>query len=182
MAYTKKTVKTEAAKVEIPVAPVVEKPKTEAKHDSNDKIKCRSITTGEMIMIGQRTGDMYDFIDYDDTIDVSYEDLVAAIRAKSCYIFDPLFIIEDELFLKEYPKIQELYDSLYGNGDFEKILELPLAQMKDAVKNLPSGVLPSFKSYVSTAINDGILDSLKKIKALDDLLGTKMTFYLNDEE
>lgn len=182
MAYTKKTVKTEAVKEETPVVSVAEKPKAEAKHDPSDKIKCRSITTGEMIMIGQRTGDIYDFINYDDTIDVSYEDLVAAIRAKSCYIFDPLFIIEDKLFLKEYPKIQELYDSLYGNGDFEKILELPLAQMKDAVKGLPSGVLPSFKSYVSTAINDGILDSLKKIKALDEILGTKMTFYMNNEE
>ena len=76
----------------------------------------------------------------------------------------------------------ELYTSLYGNGDFEEILDLPLTQMKDAVKSLPSGALDNFKSYVATAVNNGTLDSIKKIKALDEILHTDMTFYMNNEE
>lgn len=188
MAYTKKTTKSAAAQTPVvteeatPVVKEVEKPKTAVKHSANDMINCRSITVGEMILIGLKSGDFYDFIDYGDEVAMRYEDLIAAVRARRSYIFNPMFIIDDEAFIAENPKLKELYSSLYGNGDFEEILDLPLAPMKDAVKSLPSGALDNFKSYAATAVNNGTLDSIKKIKALDEILHTDMTFYMNNEE
>ena len=63
--------------------------------------------------------------------------------------------------------------------DVEKILDLPLGKFKTALKNAPNGVQQAVKNIAGEKILDGSLDSLAKIKAIDEILGTDLKLYLS---
>ena len=58
--------------------------------------------------------------------------------------------------------------------DFENILNLPKEQMKEAIDKLPKGCKECIKGIIATHIDEGSLDSVAKIKMLDEIFGTNM--------
>ena len=110
-----------------------------------------------------------------DVVDVEYQDLTAAIRSHNDYIGRPFIVVEDQEFVSQFPQLQKLYATLYSAGDLEDvILKLNLADMKATIKSLPVGAQNSIKHIASQMISNGQLDSVSKIKALDELFGTEM--------
>jgi len=144
------------------------------KYANDDGILCESITAGELGMIGAKSGNNYTWMCYGDTTEVEYADLVAAIRLRKGHIFAPLFIIRDEDFLAKYPQVNDVYNSMYTTSDLEDIFMLPAAQMKEVVKSLPFSVQKTIANMASAMITDGRLDSVQKIKVLDELFDTKL--------
>ena len=53
------------------------------------------------------------------------------------------------------------------------MFNLTPAQMKQAINNLPEGARNSIRSIASTEIAAGRLDSVQKIKTLDEIFDTK---------
>ena len=152
----------------------VAKPRVKKTFDQSDGIACRSIVYGSLFMEGLKTQMIYSWTDYDDVTEVEYRDLVAAVRSKSKFVYNPWFIIEDEDFLEEYPQIKKFYTDSYSIRDLKKILTLPVDQMIDSIKKLPSGAFENMKSIAAKQVSDGILDSVSKIKALDQLFDTDL--------
>ena len=58
--------------------------------------------------------------------------------------------------------------------DLKKILTLPTDQMIESIKKLPSGAFDNIKAIAAKQVADGILDSVSKIKALDQLFDTDL--------
>lgn len=141
---------------------------------ASDGIMCRSIIQGQLFIDGIKTGILYTFTEYNDESEIEYRDLVAMIRSKSHYIYDPYIIILDEDFIKEFPQLEKFYAEQYTVRDLRDILKLPVNEMTKAIKSLPQGAVESLKNIASTQIADGKLDSVKKIKALDELFGTDL--------
>ena len=169
------------------MAKAAEKPKTEEKpvavakkkqYQDNDKIPCFSITTGEYLYVGEKSGDLYTWLTDGDVVDVRYDDLVAAIRTKRPAIFKPRFIIQDEEFVTQYPEIQEIYDSLYSPEDLRQILELPPERLMNVIHGLPDGAKESLKYMAVKAIDEGSLDSVARVRVLDQIYGTDMLLKL----
>lgn len=164
-------VKTVEETVETPaVAPakVAEKKKFEA----SDPIMCRSVTAGYLAMEGLKTHINYIWSNYNDETGVEYQDLVSAVRGSYDQIFKPLFIIEDEDFLREFPQIEKIYGESYGDSDVDEILAMPTAKMVETIKSLPQSIRDSIKSIVADRIKDGSLDSMSKVNALNKALNT----------
>lgn len=149
--------------------------KKAVKRDASDGIRCRSVTTGGLYMEGIKSHILYEWYDADVRVDVEYQDIVAAIRSHSNFIFKPYFIIEDEDVLAEYPAVAELYNNLYSLGELADIFKLPHGGMIATIKTLPAGVQDTIKNLASKMISTGELDSIKRIKALDEYFGTKMS-------
>ena len=63
--------------------------------------------------------------------------------------------------------------------DVEEIFNLSLGKFKTALKNSPKGVQQAVKNIAGEKIMNGSLDSLAKIKAIDDVLGTDLKLYLS---
>lgn len=179
----KKTVSTKPAdnveavvveeKIEKPVekkAVVMEKKKFEP----DDLIPCVSITSGELLMIGERTKFLYRWADRGDVQEVEYQDLIYAARSNSGFVFKPRFTIQDEDFLEQNPAVKERYETMYTVKDFTDILKLSVPAMKKTIMELPDGAKESIKSMASTMISNGTLDSVSKIKALDEIFDTNM--------
>lgn len=143
--------------------------------NADDEILCRSVTQGKLFVNGLKTGMRYVFPEYDSEAEIEYKDLVALVRAKDKSVYNPRFIIMDEDFLAEYPTIQKFYDEHFSTTNLKDILLLPDGQMKEEISKLPKTALDTLKSLAVTQIVSGQIDSIRKIKALDQVFGTDLS-------
>lgn len=183
----KKTV-TEEAVITPPVeeetaTPVMEKvvvkeePKkkvTPRQFNQHDLILCRSVTAG-WLGCGGKSGQYYIFENFGDECEIEYQDLFALKQRRSPYIYSPLFVIEDEELLDNprWSDIKKFYDEkVYTMDDIEEILNLPVGQFENALRQLPKGLAKSLQVEVAKRIEDGTFDSLRKIKIVDEVYET----------
>lgn len=163
----KKTVEEKVVKTE---------PKVEKKvFKDSDGIPCRSITQGALYMEGLKTHMLYEWVSYGDVTMVEYADLASAVRVKSQFLFAPTFIIDDEDFVDQMPQLKKFYTENYSAKDIEALLHMPIEKMKAEVAALPKSAVESLKSIAAAAIAGGTLDSIKRVKVLDELLGTSLS-------
>lgn len=145
------------------------------KYEATDGIPCRSITPGGLYMEGLKSHILYEWADNGDVTEVEYQDLVAAIRSNLSYIQKPYFIIEDEYIVSQFPQIVKIYDSMYSIKDLKDVLTtLSPKDMKATILTLPDGAKESVKHIASQMISNGTLDSVQKIKYLDEIFNTKL--------
>ena len=140
---------------------------------STDGILCRSVTPGSLFVDGPKSGMMYTFAGYGDEAEIEYRDLKSLIMTKSQHVFAPRFVIEDKDFVSEVPQLDQFYAKQFSTKDLRRILDLPVSDMVSAIEKLPEGAQQNMKTIAATAIDNGSLDSVKKIKALDKLWGTQ---------
>lgn len=154
---------------------VVEKQEvTKKKFKQDEGIICRSVTVGGLWLDGVKSKNVYRWVEYGDETEIEYRDLVSMVRSRSAYIFNPMFIILDDDFVEEFPQLKKFYDEQYTVADLKSVLELPVSSMIATIKTLPQGAVSSLKNIASTQVANGQLDSVKKIKALDELFGTEL--------
>ncbi len=170
---TKKEVITEES-----VEQEVKKP-TPRKYAPDDLIPCRSVTYGELLLSAPKSKLMYVWANYNDVTEVEFQDLQALKSTRSNYLFRPRIVIEDEELVEQWSKdFKDMYSKI-THVDVEEIFDLPLGKFKTALKNAPKGVQQAVKNIAGEKIMNGSLDSLAKIKAIDDILGTDLKLYLS---
>ena len=187
MAYTKKTttektVATEEVKTtESKETVETKKPRT---FSQSDPILCRSVTPGWLGVSG-KSGMYYVFSNYGDEAEIEYGDLFALKNKHSRYIYDPLFVIEDDELLENprWKDVAEFYsDKVYGMDDIEEVLNKPITSFKSVLKTLPKGLLKAVTVEVAKRIEEGTFDSLKKIRILDEVCGTDFGKMINVDD
>lgn len=149
------------------------------KYKPTDLIPCMSIVSGELGMEGIKTHINYRWSEYGDITEVEYQDLLSSIRRCDSFVMKPYFIIQDKEIVSQFPNIQKLYDSMYSVKDLKDILGLNPFEMKKVIETLPNGAKESVKNIAVTQISNGQLDSVKKIKLLDEIFGTEMIMLTN---
>ena len=176
MDETKVTEEVEANEVEKEVKKEVEKPKktSKKKFEPSSEITCRSAIPGQLFLTGAKTGRDYRWEDYGDETGVEYADLVSLVRSRSGYVFNPFFIIDDEDFVAEFPDLQKFYSANYSIKELSNILALSNSEMISTIQTLPKSAIDSLKSIAVNQIANGQIDSVSKIRALDELFGTDL--------
>ena len=170
---TKKEVVTEES-----VEQEVKKP-TPRKYAPDDLIPCRSVTYGELLLSAPKSKLMYVWANYNDVTEVEFQDLQALKSTRSNYLFRPRIVIEDEELVEQWSKdFKDMYSKI-THVDVEEIFDLPIGKFKTALKNAPKGVQQAVKNIAGEKIMNGSLDSLAKIKAIDECLGTDLKLYLS---
>lgn len=153
--------------------------KAPRKYAPDDKISCRSITFGELLLTGPKSKLLYSWANYDDRTEVEFQDLQALKSTKSSYLFKPRFVIEDEELAEQWKQdLGKIYDEIV-NIDVEKMFALPLNQFKAKLKKAPTGVQQAVKNVAGEKILNGSLDSIAMIKAIDEILGTDLKLYIS---
>jgi len=155
------------------------KKKTFAK---DDLIPCVSITTGELFFVGDRTNNLYTWANIGFVTEVEYQDLNYAIQQGNPLVMKPRFIIQDKDIIAQHPELDTIYSGLYSANDLKAILKKTPSEIEAEVAKLPLGAKEALKGIVATAIGNGSLDSINRIKALDKVLGTEMLLKLSDKE
>ena len=151
--------------------------KQKKKFEPTEGIRCKSVTTGGLYMNGIKSHILYAWSDLGDETEVEYQDLVAAVRSGSGngYITKPRFVIQDEDFITEFPQLRRIYENMYSVRDLRDVLlKTTPVEMKNMILSMPEGVQESLKHLASEMISKGTLDSVKKIKVLDEIYDTKL--------
>lgn len=152
--------------------------KAARKYEPDELITCRSLTYGELLLTGKKSKLLYTWANYGDTTEVEYQDLQALKSTKSTYLYRPRIVIEDEELVQQWGKdFIDMYKNIV-DVDVEDLFKLPLAQFKAKLKNAPRGVKQAVKNIAGEKILNGTLDSLKKINAIDEILGTDLKLYI----
>ena len=141
----------------------------------NELIPCRSIVEGGLYLEGARTKMPYEWSNYGAIEDVEYRDLAELVRTRSGYIFSPYLIVEDVDFVAQFPALEKFYNDNYTVKDLVDVLNLPIEQMKVELKALPKSTLETLKSIAASQVSSGEIDSVRKIKALDEFFGTDLS-------
>lgn len=171
MSNTKNTV-VEDEIVEEVVKPVkkVNKPK----HDPSELITCRSVVFGELILIGPKTHMRYSWANEGDIREVEYQDLVSWRALHSKYLFAPLIIIEDEEICEEWKAdLGKLYEEVQS-VDLKALFNLDYRKFVAQLKKLPATMKTSVQNMAYAMIQDKTLYDLRKIEAIDEILGTEL--------
>ena len=103
-----------------------------------------------------------------------------AVKARKATVTEPYIVVDDEDFLALHPFLRDIYAGIYSINELKSILSLSPSQMERTIKALPEWAINSFKTVVSSMVDDGSLDSIKKIKILDDIFGTEMLLKLTN--
>ena len=162
--------------VEVKEAPVnIETSKKAVKKfNPDDMILCQSVCVGQTFVKGFKSGTIYTFEALGAEEYIEYRDLVAAVRSKDSILFKPFIVVLDEDFINEQKTLKSFYENMYTPEDFEEFFRLKPNQMVEALNNMPIGIRETIKSMAVGKIQDGVFDSVARIKALDDYFGTKM--------
>lgn len=149
------------------------------KYALDDLIPCRSITYGELLLTAPKSKLLYSWSNYGDITEIEFQDLQALKSMRSSYIFKPRFIIEDLELVEQWNKdLGKIYSDII-EVDVEDLFNLPLNQFKAKLKKAPSGIQQAVKNVAGEKILNGSLDSLAKIRAIDEILGTDLKLYIS---
>lgn len=158
---------------------VVEKPKKELrKFAQDDMILCKSVTYGELLLPGKKSKLLYIWSNYGDTTEVEFQDLQALRSTRSAYLMNPYFVVEDEELLEQWPELKALYDKTMAL-DIDSLFSLPINQFKKKLRDIPIGFKDPIKNIACEKIRNGSLDSIAKINALDEILGTELKLMID---
>lgn len=188
MATTKKTTAKTAAKTETKKEPIIKEvevtpvKKAEKKVDivkkeyaPDELIDCISIMPGFVCMTGAKSNMNYYWQMTGDVVGVEYQDLIILANQRSPYLTKPFIAIQDMDIVNKYPYLKEIYENLYDVSEIkEVILKLKADDLKATIDAMPAGVKEAVKTVTATMIDTGELDSLSKIKAIDEVFGTKL--------
>ena len=153
--------------------------KTPRKYAPDEMIPCRSITYGELLLTGTKSKMLYTWANYGDVTEMEFQDLQALKSTRSSYLFKPRFIIEDPELIEQWSNdLGKMYKEIV-DIDVEDMFRLPLNQFKAKLKKAPTGVQQAVKNVAGEKILNGTLDSLAKIRAIDEILGTDLKLYIN---
>lgn len=154
---------------------MVETSKKKVKHfEPEDMILCESIAPGATFVKGIKSGIIYTFESRGAQEYIEYRDLVAEVRTRSSIVFKPFIMVLDTDFINEQTKLKDYYENMYTPEDFEEFFRITPSQMKEVLDNMPEGAKNTIKSMAATKIEQKTLDSVQKIKLLDEYFGTKL--------
>ena len=148
------------------------------KFAQDDMILCKSVTYGELLLPGKKSKLLYIWSNYGDTTEVEFQDLQALRSTRSAYLMNPYFVIEDEELLEQWPELKNLYDKVAAL-DVDNLFSLPINQFKKRLREIPVGFKDSIKNIAGEKIRNGSLDSIAKINALDEILGTELKLMID---
>lgn len=150
------------------------KPAKKKTFDPSEGIECRSVVTGQLFLEGFKTKMPYQWTNYGDVVEVEYRDLQALVQQKSGYVFNPFFIIDNEDFVEEFPFLKKFYEQNYTVKELNAILQHPVEQMISEINALPKSAVNTLMKIASNQVALGQIDSVRKIKALDEIFDTDL--------
>lgn len=146
------------------------------KFEADELIEVQSVTQGELLLPGKKSGILYRWSNYGDITEVEYQDLYTLKSSRSDYIYKPMFqILNDELLEDgRWKDVKKLYEQMISAGDIYEIMKLPNAQFKQVLMTAPKGIQDAIKIEVASRIENDTMDSISKIKTVDEICGTDL--------
>lgn len=143
-----------------------------------DLIPCESLVNGTLYYLSPKSNQMYEWANNGDIREVSYEDLLSMKQSHSQILYRPCIMVKDPDLLAQ-PRWRDI-DTLYKGydiislADAEKIIGLDVNSLKKALEKLNPAMRIVICDTAADMIEKGTLDSIQKIKTIDEICGTEL--------
>ena len=180
---TKSTAKKTTTKKTATKKPVKADPKPEQtvkKFDLNTPIRCRSVRQNDLIYVASN-GYTYIWTGFGDVRELPYQEVLSMKSRRSQFLYAPWLIIDDEdlLATKEFAgEFDDIYDIYKQFEDPKTFFDKKPSEIRDVLEKAPSGLKDLIVYNAGQYINNGILDSIGVINAVDSVLGTQLKMLL----
>lgn len=157
------------------------KKKERIRFDDSTLVRVKSNTFGKLVYINKRTGDRTVWAHFGDEQAVTMADLRAMKGAQNSFFSDNMIVIlgcEDDRYEDAAPS--DLYDALLVSKYYKDFLDpdrfgtlfqMSEAEIRERVSQLSANGRLNLIVALNNAINGGALDSLRKIRLFEELLG-----------
>lgn len=168
-----------AAEESVAVEKVVEKVEAKEKRvfKATDMIECKSLRYGLMQHISKKSGNIYEWADYGDIVEVEYGDLLSLKSSKSKFLYSPWFMIMDDQLVEDW-KLADIYEPFKEFDDVEEFLQSGATTIRKTLPNAPQGYKDLVTYTAADMIRNGTIDSIATINAIDEILGKNLTTLL----
>lgn len=159
-------------------APSVKNNANIRRYQPTDMFYCKSVVYGGLILEGMKSGTTYRWSNSGDVTPVEFQDLQALQATKSRFLTEPWIIIEDDELVKYWGTLLTPIYSRIEKDNVEELIQLPAEQLKRRLSDAPEGIKKSLKSMAAAMIQNGELDSISRIKVIDEILSTDLMSYI----
>ena len=177
--------KDDVAVMAAPAEPVVKSaPKRAIKLDDTVLVNVKSNTYGQLFFRNPRTGDATEWSHFGDVQTLTMGDL-RAMKGSHRAFYENQWIyilgVEDGGYEDVTPDdiyktlmVGQYYKNVLDPDNFHQIFSWSEPKIRERVAMMSSGAKLNLVVAANTAVQNGTLDSLKKIKTLEDVLGCEL--------
>lgn len=169
------TASTEETKAAVPVKP---------KLTDMAMVNVQSNVYGELIYVNPRNGDTTKWGEFGDVQPMSLGDL-RAMRGTQRAFFENNWIYVKEVLddgydactaedVYRYLTVSQYYKDVLDPDNFSTLFTMPAAELQRRISMMSEGAKMNLVVASNDAIRDGTLDSIRKIKVLEDALGCEL--------
>lgn len=135
--------------------------------DKNELIPVMNITNGTLVYTSRKTGLSVKFEKYGDVEYLEVGELLTMRSGQKRFIDEPWILIMDDEVV-EYLGLDKMYKKLVSPQNVDQIFSFDAETFKEIVDNAPIGYAQLIISRAKAKLKDGSLDSVAKIKVLED--------------
>lgn len=145
------------------------KAKKKRKIERDELVTVMNYTTGKVVYQSKKTGAEWVFHEFGDTDEIEVNELVTMKNAHRRYLTEPwLFILDEDVV--DYLGLNKVYENLLEPEEVDRFFELSSNKMREILEKAPSGLKQLIASKAIQKIKDGSLDSMSRIKVIEETL------------
>lgn len=181
----KKTVKAAVQQESVPAAQTVSEQTEQVKEQKkkvsvkkrelgpNTMVVVRNGFNGVLVYISPRTGERFVWESYGDELDMELQDLRSARTTQKVFFENNWFLIDDPEVIENLG-VARYYENALTYEGINNIFEMTPSEIEEAVKNVSQGQKITLIYRAKQLIEDGVIDSIKMISALEKGLGVEL--------
>ena len=141
--------------------------------DANQIVVVRNGFQGKLVYKSKKTGEKYIWDEFNAEQDMEISELKSARSASKKYFINNWFMFDDPEII-DYLGVTQYYKFALTIKEFDKLFDKSADEITNIVRMLSDGQRNSVIYRAKQLIADGVIDSNKKISALEDCLGVEL--------
>ena len=144
------------------------------KLDPEMYVTVRNGYPGLLVYKSSKTGEKFVFRRFGDEHEMELQELKKARNDAKAFFENNWFLIDDPEVI-EYLGVGQYYKDAFSYDEFEALTTMTVDEVKEKMRNISNGQKVAVARYARQLINEGRIDSLKVITALEEGLGVQLT-------
>lgn len=141
--------------------------------DPDQIVTVRNGFQGTLVYRSKKTGERFVWDEFGAEQDMEFSELKSARSSNKKYFINNWFMFDDPDVIENLG-VAQYYKFAINVDDFDDLFEKSIPDMVDTINKLSAGQKKSVIYRTKVLIADGVIDSNKKIAALEECLGVEL--------
>ena len=144
--------------------------------DPSMSIIVRNGFRGTLVYTSPRTGETYTWDSFGDEQEMELRELMNVKASAKAFFMNNWFLFDKEYdWVIDELKVRQYYRDSIRYEDFDNLFTMESGELRDTLAKLSSGQKTAVAMRARELVDEGKIDSLKVIHAIEDTLGIKLS-------